>query len=103
MHHGFHGLGDRLHDVLRDRTAWDIIRRVHLCGPETNFLNSVISSVVTEREEIRSNSVESFIVENEGGLFVDTSPFFSRYCLPKLRRLNLYGCMTSLWDLLKWL
>jgi len=57
--------------------------------------------MVTNGEEIRSNSVESFKVVNYDATFVDISAFFSRYHLPKLRSLNLYGCRISSWDLLK--
>ena len=90
-------LGDELRDVLRDRAARDTIRRVHLRGVHrAKLLNSVISSIVTEGEETRLSSVESFIVQNDGaGTVVDVSSFFSRYHLPKLQCLRLIGCRIS--------
>jgi len=93
-------LDDQLRDALQDRAARDVIRQVHLRSA-LELLNSVISSIVTEGEETRLNSVESLIVQNNNRPFVDISAFFSRYRLPKLRSLTLYGCKISSWDLLK--
>jgi len=94
-------LDGQLRDALQDRAARDVIRQVHLYSvPE--LLNSIISSIVTEWEETRpSLGVESLIVQNGDRPFVDVSAFFSRYRLPKLRSLVLYGCKISSWDLLK--
>ena len=96
-------LDDKLRDALQDRATRDTIRRVHLrAAYGEELLRSVISSIVTEGEETRTNSVESFIVQSGGvDAFVDVSGFFSRYHLPKLKRLHLSGCKISSWDLLK--
>jgi hypothetical protein len=94
-------LDDRLCDALQDRAVRDTIWRVHLRGFNTGHLNSIISSIVTEGEETRSNSMESFIVQNNSWSIVDISAFFSRYRLPKLECLRLRGCRISSWDLLK--
>jgi len=94
------GLDDQLRDALRDRAVRGTIRQVHLCGGEVELLSSIISAIVTEGEEPQSSSVESFKVVVYGGS-VDTSAFFSRYNLPKLRSLHLCGCRISSWGLLK--
>ena len=96
------GLDDELRDALRDRATRDTIRRVHLIGTKSaNLLRSIISSVIVEGEETRLNSVESFIVLNlDGRNTMDISGFFSRYYLPRLKCLRLYGCRISSWDLL---
>ena len=94
-------LDDELRDVLRDRAARDTIRRVHLKGFDTaESFSSIISAIATQGEEPRSSSVESFMVKNSSD-YVDVSAFFSRYQLPKLHRLCLYGCRISSWGLLK--
>jgi len=95
-----HHLLDGLRDTLQDRAARDTIRRVHLSGNK-ELLNSVISSIVTEGEETRSNSMLSFILLGGGRRGVDVSGFFSRYRLPKLQCLRLSGCTFSSWDSLK--
>jgi len=94
------GLDDQLRDALRDRAVRGTIRQVHLCGGEVELLSSIISAIVTEGEEPQSSSVESFKVVVYGGS-VDTSAFFSRYNLPKLRSLHLCGCRISSWGLLE--
>ena len=97
-------LNDELRDALQDRAARDTIRRVHLKSfRRAELLNSIISSIVTEGKESRSNTMVSFIVQNIHVNFntvVDVSGFFSRYHLPKLKCLRLLGCRISSWDLL---
>ena len=101
-HQGY-GLDRSLRDALRAHAARDTIRRVHLQGSyAAKLLNLVISSIVNKGEEIRSKSVESFIVRSYGlDEIVDVSTFFSRYRLPKLKCLRLYGYKISSWDSLK--
>jgi len=94
-------LGDELRDALRDRAAQDTIRRICLRSAGAELLSSIISAVVIEGEETRSNSVESFKVMNYGESLVDISDLFSRYHLPKLRSLHLFGCRISSWVLLE--
>ena len=95
------GFDDRLRDAIQDRAARDAIRRVHLTTINESLLNSVISAMVVDGEETRLSSVESFVVQNNGGSAVDVSTFLSRYRFPKLRCLHLYGCRISSWDMLK--
>ena len=96
-------LDDELRDALQDCAARDAIQRVHFKGfRRAESLNSFISSIITEGEETRLNSMESFIVQNSRGSdTVDVSSFFSRYHLPKLQCLRLVGFRISSWDLLK--
>ena len=50
------------------------------------------------------NGAESFVVQNNlngPGSIVDVSAFFSRYHLPKLQTLHLYGRGIPLWNVLK--
>jgi hypothetical protein len=96
-----HHLDDKLRDALQDCAARGVIRRVHLKDIDAaTLLSSIISSIVTKGEEIRSISVESFILWNSSGPSVDISDFFSRYHFPKLQRLDLDGFSISSWDLL---
>jgi len=89
-----------LSDVLRDRAARDTIRRVHLWSGDEALLSSIVSSLATAGEGVRSNSVESFILINDGYTPVDTSDFFAHYCFPKLQHLKLHDCRIASWDLL---
>ena len=96
-----HDLDDTLRDALQDRVARDVIRRAYLWNANTNLLNSVTSAMVTGREGSRLDRVESFEVRNSGGSIVDVSAFLSRYHLPKLQTLYLYGCGIPSWEVLK--
>jgi len=60
------------------------------------LLISIIFPLTTNR--IRYNSVESFILRNEGGTPVNASRFFAYNRSPKLRRLELTNCTISSWD-----
>lgn len=91
-------LDDALQNTLHDRVNQDTIRRIHLKSEDSELLNSIISSLTAECEEIRSNSVESLILWNEGDAPVDVSDFFAHYRFPKLRRLYLSDCTISSWD-----
>jgi hypothetical protein len=100
--HTYCDLDDTIRDTLRDRATRDTIRRVHLWGDNASgLLNPIISSIVAEGEGTRSNSVESFILQNKSAQDVDISNFFSRHHFPKLQRLDLQGCSISSWDLMK--
>ena len=84
--------------ILRDHAAADRIRRVHLTYPHSEFLSSIITSLTVKCDEVRSNSMESFVLWNRGGYGVEgISDFFARYRFPKLRRLDLI-CTASVWD-----
>ena len=94
-------LGDELRDALRDCAARGVIRRICLRSAGGALISSIISAIVIEGEGAWSNSMESFKVMNYGWSLVDISAFFSRYHLPKLRSLCLFGCRISSWGLLK--
>ena len=98
---GHESMDDMLWDALQDRAARDITRRVHLSSTNVEVLDHVLSSIIDQGKEIRSNRVESFIVKNDGESFVNVSAFISRYHFPKLQRLRLSGCRIALGSLLK--
>jgi len=85
-------------NTLRDHAAADRIRRVHLTSVNSEFLSSIIASLTVKCDEVRSNSMESFVLwgHDERGV-VGLSDFFARYRFPKLRRLDL-TCTASAWD-----
>ena len=90
-----------LFDVLQDRATQDTIRRIHLRATDSSLLKSIISSLSSDSEELRSSSVESFMLQNGGsGGLVDISDFFAHYRFPRLQRLEFYNCTLSSWDLL---
>ena len=89
-----------LHGTLQDRAARDAIRRIHLWSEDQEFLSSIISTLTATRGRVRSNSVDSFILSNDGIKLVDVSDFFAHYRFPKLRHLELDDCRIASWDLL---
>ena len=90
-----------LFDELQDRASRDIVRRVHLRSGDSQLLNSVLSSLTSECEDIRSDQMESLILRNLDDVPVDVSNFFVHHYFPKLQRLNLTHCKISSWDLLR--
>jgi len=88
---------EALRDTLRDRTARDVIRKVHLKSNNTRLLTAIISSLIPEGEDVRPSSIESIVLRN-----VDVSDLFARYRFPKLRNLHLSSNFKiSSWDYLK--
>ena len=87
-------------DTLRDRATRDAIRRIHLRSEEAALLSSIISPLTAIGERVRSNSVESFILSNDGETPVGVSDFFAHYHFPRLQRLELDNCIITTWDLL---
>ena len=87
-------------DVLRDRAGRDTIRRIHLKTADSELLNSIIPSLINDSGFLRPSSVVSFILQNESGLPIDVSNFFSRYYFPRLQHLELFDCTIPLWDLM---
>ena len=85
-------------DVLRDRATRDTIRRVHLTARNPGLLNSIIAQLTPNPEELRPNSIQSFMLKNSGDTLVDLSDFFTRRHFPKLQHLHLFGCTISSWD-----
>ena len=80
-------LDESLKDALKNRAARDLIRSVHLRGPDGDLLTSIVSSLTPEDEGIRYSSVESIILTG-----VDASDFLVRHRFPKLRDLALIRC-----------
>ena len=89
-----------LRNVLQDRATRDTIRRIHLITNDSELLSSMIASLTSDSEELRSNSIESFILWNYSGIPVDVSDFFAHHHFPKLRRFELFTCTipSSSWD-----
>ena len=88
-----------LQDALRDRATRDSIRSVHLRGRDTDLLQSVISSLTLDGEDVRDSSVESLRLEHTT---LDVSTFLAHYRFPRLRDLHLLtGAIITSWDHLK--
>jgi len=85
-------------DALEDRAAKDTIRRVHLAVWSTGLVKSILDFLTPNREDPRSNSVESFILWNQSKAPVDASDFLARNRFPKLQRPRLSNCSISSWD-----
>ena len=90
------GLDDYLRDALKHRATADTIRRVHLKAEGSMLVHDIIAELIPKGEELQSNGMESLILWNlDIARPVDVSDFFARYRFPKLRRLELAGCMIS--------
>jgi hypothetical protein len=88
---------EALRDVLRDRAARGVIRKVHLRSNSTKLLAAIISSSITGGEDVRPSSIESIMLSN-----ADVSDLFVRHRFPKLHNLYLSGRFEiSSWDHLK--
>ena len=88
-----------LRDAVRSHVICDSVRSVHLRGPETELLRSVISSLTLDGEGVRDSSIESLMLEYT---YLDVSKFLTRHRFPKLRVLHLLMCVEiSPWDRLK--
>lgn len=96
--HGVSDLNDDLEGAIRDHATKDTIRRVHLTAGDSELLNSIITPLTANSEEVRSNGVESFVLWNSDDTPVDVSDFFAHYRFPKLQRLDLSKCAISSWD-----
>ena len=85
-----------LRDAVRSHAIRDSIRSVHLRGPETELLHSVVSSLTLDGGDVRDSSIESLKLEHT---YLNFSKFLTRYRFPKLRVLHLITCVEiSLWD-----
>jgi hypothetical protein len=81
-----------LQDALRDRARDDTIRRVHILNRfENPFLSSILSLLTPSGEYNQTRSIESLDLRSWATHTEDTSIFFARIRLPKLRRLVLHG------------
>ena len=99
-HAGGRHFDTTMRNILQDRATRDTIRRIHLTTKDSELLSSMITSLTSDSEELRSNSIESFILWNYGDIPVDVSGFFAHHHFPKLRRLELFTCTIPLllWD-----
>ena len=94
-------LDDTVHDSLRDRASRDSIRRVHLRARNWKLLNSILSPLTADEwKDVRYNSVESFILRNEGNTPVNVSDFFAYNRSRRLQCLELTNCTITSWDCL---
>ena len=87
-----------LYDALRDRAAKDTIRRVHLAAGSAGLLRSIITSLIANPGELRSNNIVSFVLRNQSKIPFGIPDFFAHYRFPKLQRLDLSNCAISSWD-----
>jgi len=92
--------GPTLSDVLQDRANLDTVRRIHLRAADTELLGAIISSLTASSSELQPSGMESLILQNDSNGSVDISGFFSRHRFPRLRRLELFDCTISSWDLI---
>lgn len=83
--------------ALEDRAKRDTIRWVHLQSDMHDLLTSVISPLLSPSGGLRTNSLVSLILDNEGEPPLDVA-FFAHSHLSKLRRLELSGCSILSWD-----
>ena len=83
--------------ALEDRAERNTIRRIHLRSDTGCILTSVISPLFSPCGGLRTNSLESLILDNEDHTVLDIS-FFAHSHLPKLRHLELICCTILSWD-----
>jgi len=87
-----------LREVLKDRATRDTIRRIHLTAGGTGLVKSILNTLTPNCDELRSNSIESFVLLNQSKAPVDFSKYFAHYRFPKLERITIYNCSISSWD-----
>ena len=95
-------LNPTLCSIPWDQATQDTIRHVHLIAEEPELLSFIVAQLTTNHEELRSNSMESFILWSRDITLVDVPDFFVHYRFQKLQRLHLSGCEISpqSWDYL---
>ena len=85
-----------LRDALRARAADGSIRSVQFRGWDTDQLNSVISSLTPDGDDIRDSSIESLTLEYTD---LDITTFLAHHRFPRLRVLRLLThARISSWD-----
>jgi hypothetical protein len=83
-----------LQDALRDYTARNAIRKVHLRSGDIQLLTTIVSSLIPEGHHLRDSNIESITLNG-----VDVSDLLSSRRFPKLQDLSLSGgFMISSWD-----
>lgn len=85
--HQTRAFDESLKDALKSRATRDLIRKVHLRGPDLRLLTSIISSLTPGDEGIRHSSIESIVLHS-----VDISDFLTRHRFPKLQGLDISRC-----------
>ena len=95
--HTFGSFSESQRTVLKDRAARDTIRRIHLHIQSYDLSASIMSSLTSPCGGLQTNSLESLILYDESSTPPDVS-FLARFRLPRLRHLNLSGCIISSWD-----
>jgi len=79
-------LDETLLDSLKDYTARNAIRKVHLRSDDTQLLTTIVSSLTPEWCS-RDSNIESIALND-----VDVTAFLTHQSYPKLRDLSLSGC-----------
>jgi hypothetical protein len=88
-----------LRDALRSRATQDTIRYIHFGGLNADVLQSIVSSLTPDGEDVRYSSIESIDFRPLWGFALDVSNFFARHSFPKLRSLFLLGTFrVPSWD-----
>ena len=90
---------DSLLNSLRDRASRDNIQCIHLSSVDPPLLGSILAQLNADCDGIRTSSVESVVVYDEGDYpSTDVSKYFTHHHFPKLRRLELHQCDITSWD-----
>jgi hypothetical protein len=88
---------ETLQDALRDYTARNAIRKVHLRSDDIQLMTTIVSSLVPEDPHLRDSNIKSIALNG-----VDVSDLLSSQRFPKLQDLSLSGgFMISSWDSLR--
>ena len=83
-----------LFDALSHRAAQDEIRRVHFAGDESCLLDSILSSLIPDRENPRERRIESIVFQTKS-LLAELSSFFACSHLPNLQCLKIAGILEA--------
>ena len=83
-----------LRDALRERTACDAIRSLHLWSARSRVTSILSTLTPVDDEDVRCSSIESISLQ-----YVNASRFFTRYRFPKLWYLDFStGVKISSWE-----
>ncbi|KAF9650309.1 hypothetical protein BDM02DRAFT_3127786 [Thelephora ganbajun] len=91
VEHRVGSFDETLRDALKDYTARNAIRKVHLRGNDIPLLTDIISSL-TPDDPLHDSNIESLALNG-----LDLSDFFTRQRFPQLRDLSLSGRF-MIWD-----
>ena len=73
--------------ALRERAELDPIRSIHIRTQNKMLLDSILSALTPDGEDVRHSSIESITLRYR---CVDVSEFLARHRFPRLRYLNLF-------------